>query len=193
MMRNRSTGLVTSIACLAYVLTLPGCAARTVSDDSPGAERRVLRLYGAQVETFVEASRTTEFLAALAQDAWAVLPQVYEQLDIPVTDSVPELMELGNPGYRTRRVEGKRMGAYIDCGMTHAGTLANLYDITLSVITRVAAVPGGGTEVTTTVDAWGKQTATAGNPIHCRSKETLERRVLELIGESLGVPVGGAS
>jgi hypothetical protein len=148
----------------------------------------MVRMFGYRaVEQYTEANRTMTTLPVTPHDAWTVLPGVYEQLGIPVAEVVPGFMELGNSGYRTRRVEDKRMGRYIDCGITHAGTLANLYDITLSVVTGVTKAEGGGAVVITTLDAWGKQTATRGNPIHCPSKGTLEERIAELVAEKLGV------
>jgi hypothetical protein len=82
------------------------------------------------------------------------------------------------------------MGNYIDCGTNLSGQLANLYEIQLSIITRLADGPEGTTIVTTTVDAYGEPRSTSGNQVHCQSREVLEKRVAELVAERLGV-IGG--
>ncbi len=173
----------------ACCLTLVDCGGRAPDPNRPEPDRTMLRMYGFQaVEHYTEANRVADTLPVEPADVWAVLPAVYEQLGVPVSDTAPALMELGNPGYRTRRVEGRRMGSYVDCGVTHSGTLANLYEITLTVVSRAATAPEGGTVLTTTVDAWGRQTATSGNPVHCSSKGELEGRIVALVGEMLGLP-----
>jgi hypothetical protein len=125
--------------------------------------------------------------AVLAPSAavWRVLSSVYEQLDIPVTHSDARGAELGNPGFRAWQVEGRRMAAYVDCGTSLKGQLANLYDVTLSVMTRLTEGPIGATIVTTTVDAFGTPRAVSGNEVPCRSRAVLERRVVEVIAEKL--------
>lgn len=178
---------VTTLA--GFCLTLADCGGRAPDPSRPPPDRTMLRMYGFQaVEHYTEASRIADTLPAAPVDVWAVMPAVYQRLGVPVSDTVPSLMELGNPGYRARRVEGRRMGSYVDCGTTHSGTLANLYEITLAVVSRVARAPEGGTVLTTTLDAWGRQTATSGNPVHCSSKGELEARIVALVGEMLGLP-----
>ena len=144
----------------------------------------------APIEMYTEAGRGESAVLAPSQDVWRILADVVERLEIPVTRRDPRSMEMGNLGYQTRRVEGKRMASYIDCGSNLSGRLANSYDITLSVMTRLTNGAEGTTIVTTTVDAYGKPRATSGNQVHCQSREVLEQRVPELIAEMLGVPGG---
>jgi hypothetical protein len=82
------------------------------------------------------------------------------------------------------------MNSYVDCGSNLSGQLANAYDVTLSVVTRLSDGPPGTTIVATTIDAYGEPRTTSGNQVHCQSREALERRVAEIVAEKLGV-IGG--
>jgi hypothetical protein len=120
---------------------------------------------------------------------WLALPRVYELLGIPDAGADSEQMTFGNPGYRARRVEGKRLSNYIDCGMgSTAIPKADDYQVTLSVLTRLTPGEDGGTMVVTTLEATGKPRAVSGNPLYCQSKGTLEKRLGDLV---VWVLVGG--
>jgi hypothetical protein len=125
-----------------------------------------------------------------------VLPAVFETLDVPVTHRVPSRWEMGNRGYVARRVDGRRMNSYVDCGSNLSGALANLYEVTLSVVVRLDDAEGGGTTVATTVDAYGRPITTRGNQVHCQSRETLERRIGDLVFEKARIlpeQIGGGA
>jgi hypothetical protein len=107
---------------------------------------------------------------------------VYEILRIPEAGADPEKKAFGNLEFRARRIEGERLSRYIDCGMgATAVPNADSYQVTMSVLTRLAPAEDGGTVVETTVDANGKPRNVSGNPVHCQSIGTLETRVAELV------------
>jgi hypothetical protein len=161
------------------------------TDERAAPTRQVLRVGStAAVEMYTEAGIGESVIMAPSEAVWEVLPAVFEQLEIPVNRRDVRVPELGNLGYQARRVEGRRMGNYIDCGTNLSGQLANLYEIQLSILTRLADGPEGTTVVTTTVDAYGEPRSTSGNQVHCQSREVLEKRVAELVAERLGV-IGG--
>lgn len=179
----------------AFAALPAGCASSSGSggpdaDDAaplPPQTRNVLRVANyAPVEIFNEPGVGVRVVAASARNAWGVLGGVYEQLGIPISESNPRAMQLGNPGYRARRVEGDRMNAFIDCGSDFSGPLANQYDITLSIMTKLTAKDDESTEVLTIMDAYGRPQAVSGNPIHCQSRGVLEMRVAQLVAEALG-------
>jgi hypothetical protein len=139
------------------------------------------------VEFLTEALQTRATLPATPAEVWAVLPEVYEELGIPVTESSSGMKTLGNPGFRTRNLGGERVSQFVDCGRSNSGALANLYDVTLTISTSVADAPEGGATVATTLDAWARPRMTNGNPVHCLSKTTLEQRLVEVVAEKLGL------
>ena len=117
---------------------------------------------------------------------WGKMTVVFEQLDIPIEHAVSDQMEIGNLRHRPRRIEGKRMSNYLDCGTNFNGALANTHEITLSIMVRVTPTDDGGSLVTTVLDAFGEPRAVSGNTIHCESHGTLEERIPELVTELLG-------
>ncbi len=169
-----------------------GCASSPAPEpaDRGGPTRQVLRVGSAAVEMHTEAGVGQSVIMAPSDKVWQVLPSVFEQLEIPITRRDSRVPEIGNLGYWARRVEGRRMGNFVDCGTNLSGQLANLYEIQLSIVTRLSDGPEGTTVVTTTVDAYGQPRTTSGNQVHCQSRETLEKRVAELLGEKLGAIVG---
>lgn len=153
----------------------------------PPERRNVLRVAGYQaVEMYNEAGVGVRTLDVAAATVWSVVGGVYAQMEIPVEESDPRLMQLGTLGYAARRIEGDRMNTFVDCGANLAGPMANQYDITLSVVTRLTSKGPESTEILTMVDAYGRPRAVSGNPIHCQSRGVLEQRVAQRIAEALG-------
>ena len=183
--RTRRAGTATGILTLAVVLT--GCAqANRAGPPVADPVRSTIRVgSAAPVEIQTRAGVGQRTFGAPAERIWALLPEVFETLDIPVAKRDVRAAEFGNEGYLARRVEGKRMSTYVDCGTTLSGVLADTHDITLMALVRVASTEDGGTTVTTFVDATGLARATRGNPIHCQSKNVLEKRVSDLLAEYL--------
>ena len=176
------------LAFLLLTVAAAGCASSTSEPTRAAPTRTSVRIGNeAPIEMYTEAGRGESTVLAPSADVWGVLASVFEQLEIPVTRSDHRIPEMGNLGYRARRVEGKRMSSYLDCGTNLGGQLANQYDITLSVITRLSDGPTGTTIVVTTVDAYGEPRATSGNQVHCQTRDALEDRISELIAEKLGV------
>lgn len=169
------------------VLFAFACGPPTPGAGPPAPTPSTVRVMDYQaVEFLTEALQTSATLPATSVEVWAVLPGVYEQLGIPVTESSEGRRTLGNAGFRTRNLDGKRVSRYVDCGRSNSGALANIYDVTLTISTSVADAPDGGATVSTTVDAWARPRMTNGNPVHCSSKTTLEQRLVELVTEKVG-------
>ena len=126
-----------------------GCASGGSSSEedampTPAQTRSVVRIDGYRpVEIFNEPGIGMRTIDAEVGMAWRVLGGVYEQLGIPVAQSDPNGRQLGNPGYLARRVDGERMNSVVDCGSDFSGPLANQYDITLTVITKLTANGAG--------------------------------------------------
>ena len=153
----------------------------------PQERRNVLRVAGYQaVEMYNEAGVGVRTIDVAAETVWRVVGGVYAQMEIPVEQSDPRVMQLGTPGYSARRIERDRMNTFVDCGSNLAGPMANQYDITLSVVTKLTAKGPESTEILTMIDAYGRPRTVSGNPIHCQSRGVLEQRVAQRIAEALG-------
>lgn len=122
---------------------------------------------------------------------WAVMPAVYAQLEIPLSLSDPRIKELGNRGYRARRIEGDRLSKFFRCGQSMTGSRTNEYEITLSVVTILTEAPDGKTFMRTTVDARGRQRATSAIPVNCETTGALEERIADVARKLVAEKIAG--
>ena len=181
-------------ACTTAILSatiLVGCAsAGPQAAESDDETRTIVRVGSERVEMYTQAAEGERSLGVPPATVFEVLPEAFELMEIPVAAQNPQTFEIGNDGYRARRVEGKLLSTYLDCGSSlSSGIVANSYDITLQVIVRLRQDDDGGTVMTTRVDAIGEPRATSGNQVHCQSKGTLEERMADLTARLLvGIP-----
>ncbi len=118
-----------------------------------------------------------------AAQVWSVLPQVYEELGIPLTMKDDGRKLLGNDGWRTRRQIGRiPMQRYIDCGRSGTIENAETYSITMTIMTNVTANPSGGAVVGTTIQATGRNPVTSSTQdVRCVSMGDLEIRIRDMV------------
>lgn len=114
---------------------------------------------------------------------FAVLPQVYEDLGIPISVNDGASKSVGNSGWRTRRSIGKvPMYRYLDCGSSGTIENAETYNINMSVITTVRPNPSGGSIVSTAITAVGRNPVTSSSQdVRCASKGDLEIRIRDMV------------
>jgi hypothetical protein len=118
-----------------------------------------------------------------AAQVWSVLPQVYEELGIPLSMKDDGRKVLGNDAWRTRRQIGRvPMQRYLDCGRSGTIENAETYSITMSIITNVTANPSGGSVVGTTISATGRNPVTSSTQdVRCVSMGDLEIRIRDMV------------
>jgi hypothetical protein len=119
-------------------------------------------------------------------EVWAVLPGIFEQLEIATSTVDPSEGLIGNAGYRARRVEGKRLSTYLDCGRSFGREYADQYAVTLSVLVQLVTAPDGRTTVRTILDAYARDPSLSSSSLHCTTRGSLERRIGDLVIERLG-------
>ncbi|MCY3810150.1 MAG: hypothetical protein OXG58_12135 [Gemmatimonadetes bacterium] len=118
--------------------------------------------------------------------AWGVLPGIYQEIGIPVATSDPTKRMVANPGFEVQRIAGSRMNRWLDCGTSRTGPMANAYQVTLTVETRLGEAAEGTTEVKSLVTGEALNRSTASFPVPCASRETLEVVIADKIAEALG-------
>ena len=116
---------------------------------------------------------------------WAVLPAVFEQLEIETTRVDATEGVMGNPGFRARRIEGQRLSRFLDCGRSFGREYADQYTVTLGVLIQLVPSPEGFTVVRTVLDAYARDPSQGGTSVHCITWGSLERRIGELVAERL--------
>ena len=179
--------LVLAMTLSAVVVSACALSGPATASLEPATVMRLERGGGGQpVEVFHHRQEGGRLVAAPVDSVWRVLAEVYDRMGIPVARSDRGRSEFGHPGYRARRIEGKRLSRYLNCGRSISGPLADQYSVTLSVLTSLTAAEGG-TMVVTTVDGAAKSRETSsGGAVPCRSQAgKLELRLVELIVEVL--------
>lgn len=176
------------VPCLVMLLAAVGCvsAPAAESDGIPLTDVQTVNVGG-----FVNQQLTNDIELVIKELpverllVWGVLPGVYEQLGIPVATSNPETFQVGNIGFEVQRVDGKRMNTYLNCGMSRGGPIANSHQVTLTVVTTLEEVSAEMTKMTTLVSGTAVHRSTAGYPVSCKSRETLEELIADRIAEIL--------
>lgn len=187
--RTRSIRTWLGTGALAFLAS--ACASGLAPEPRTEPTLSTVRIGGGEpIEFHTEADAGQMVVTAPISVVWTILPDVFEELGIPVNLSDRSVPEMGNNGFRTRRIEGKRLNTYLDCGFSMDGQVANIYDVTISVVARLEEVVEGSTVVTTIVDANAKPNATSGNSVHCTSRGVLEERIPVLALLKLGETVG---
>lgn len=127
----------------------------------------------------------TRNVAAPMAAVWSALPAAFERLGIAAGADNDQKV-FGNPEFRVKRIEGAMLSNFVDCGRgVTAVPLADDYDVTLSVLTRVSASGEGWSVMTTTVSGRAKPRAVSGASVYCQSTGKLERRIVDLVLQSL--------
>lgn len=169
---------------LAALFTLSACAAGSGSEATPrerdqvvvdpqGGFTDVLRI---ENESLV----TSRVIDAPVDRVWDALGAVYEELEIPVGELDRSRGLMGNAGFRARRIAGRRMAEYVDCGHGVAGPKANEYAVRVALFTTVRAHERG-TELVTDMDATARPRDVSGGTIHCTSEGQLEALIVQRV------------
>ena len=122
---------------------------------------------------------------ATVTQVWGVLPGIFEQLAIETTTVDPSQALIGNAGYRARRIEGRRLSTYFDCGRVMGREYADSYTVTLAVMVQLVTAADGRTVVRTILDAYARDPSTSSASVHCITWGSLERRIGDLVVERL--------
>ena len=119
--------------------------------------------------------------------AWTRLGMAYQSMGIALTVSDAPSLTLGNEGMRrTHTLGGARMSDFLDCGTgTGGGPNADLYAVTLSVVSQLQAASESTTRVATLVEATAAPLTFGSPPVACSTTGNLEERIAALVREAV--------
>jgi hypothetical protein len=147
-----------SIAC-ALTFLLGACAASTgTMTESIGISDTSIRSGNQGMETLTDVQITNRpglgsiVIAATPDRAWAVLPAVYAELGIPLSQTDPSQKLLVAQNARVSRIGGKRLSTYFRCGGTY-GDNADSGNTYVTARTQVLVGNDGKTVARTEVRA----------------------------------------
>jgi hypothetical protein len=138
---------------------------------------------GLRVTTGASEGPRIEVVPASIDRIWAVLPAVYDSLQIPVTDRDETEHRIGNQGLRVRgRLGGVPLTRYFNCGSSQGGPNAETYQLHISVLT-FARAQGPATAMATTLQATARPVTLSGEAVQCSSTGALENRIVAMVRE----------
>jgi hypothetical protein len=172
-----SVGVVTGCAS-----PNPGAVAST-----PGPDVRMTMPQGSQVITSgATVVRGVANLHFPVDKVWTAMAPAYDSLSIPLSVFDATSRTIGNEGLKARRRIGKtRIGEYLNCGNGEGGPSADIYEINLSMVSRLQPNAVGGTTITTTVDGVAKPASFSGDYIKCATTGELEKRLVKIVEDKL--------
>ena len=137
------------------------------------------------IQSNASASGATGWVAVKPDSAFKLLQAAYGDAAIPLTTIMTSEGNLGNSAFKVRRKLGAQpMQKYLDCGVKEGIPNAETYQITLSVLSWVAADAKGGTTITTRIQGVGNDpTHGGGTSTMCLSTGELETRLLKYVQE----------
>jgi hypothetical protein len=144
----------------------------TVRIETPGSAAMEARTV-AEDRSVVTTIKTTPEIA------WAKLPAVFNDLQIPVAGYVDAARQISAKNVRVRGHLGRiRMSQIVTCGSDMTGDdKANTYEVALDVISSVKPADGGQAAITTMVTANARPMAVSGDPVRCVTTGSLEKRI----------------
>jgi hypothetical protein len=81
----------------------------------------------------------------------------------------------------SRRLMGRPLSAFVDCGRSTSGARADIYSVTIRVNQVVRAQGSASTTLYTVVSAWAKPTGMTGDAVQCFTVGSLEKKIAEIV------------
>ena len=172
------------------ITVLSGCAAST--SGAPAAQGTGERPTGPPTRTLGEqysegritnvqpsVDKVSHDIPAMASQVWAALNQVYDDLEIEVTNRAVGNLTLQSSDFTiSRRLGGERLSRYFRCGTGVTGAFADRYRLRINMISTVVSLDPDHSTLETTIQATGTNPAgTSNTRVPCGSTHLLESRI----------------
>jgi hypothetical protein len=112
--------------------------------------------------------------------AMAALSQVYTDIGIPIATIDADGGQIGNRHFRAtgHQVAGKRLSSILECGLDpQSGARADIYEVTISVLSTLGADGDSATAVTTVVSGEARPHGVSADPVYCSTTGSLENAI----------------
>ncbi len=118
---------------------------------------------------------------------WSKLPEVYGELELPVSSLIPARQEIAAESFRVRRtLGGQRLSRYVNCGSSLGEQNADSYQVLMAVSSRVTENRDGLAVLTTTIEATASPPAsTTHRGVVCNTTGELERRIEQMVRDRI--------
>jgi len=140
-------------------------------------EESVLRVPGEAVSTAI--------INAPPDAVYNALQGVYTQLGVEIKTLDPDSRIVGNNRFQKMyRLGGSSLDAYMGCGLSATGPVANNSRLTMSLTSQVVAGTSGS-EIRTVFTGYAQDLSVSKGSMSCASTGNLEQRIHELVRDHL--------
>lgn len=176
-------------ACL--VVTIAGtmaCASSSHVPDVAAPSQRTVAMDDQHVYRTSVMANPKATIPAAPSRVFDALKSVYEELGVPPGTHDPSTGRIGNADFwKTRKFAGESISAFLNCGESLTGTVANNYRIYMSLLSVVRPDGKGASEVETAFRAQAQNMeGTSSDRISCGSTGNLEERIRKAVLLKLG-------
>lgn len=168
--------VVLALASLSAIAACGVAGTTTADPQAPRTQTIHTDLGGdLRMANVVDASSTP--INAAPEDAYQLMPAVYDTLGIPKTWLEPKQFLISSQGFKARARLGKTpLSKFINCGSTQIGPNADTYDIFMTVTTKLLKTESGS-NLSTTVEAAARPLSFNQPYSACSSRGELEARI----------------
>ncbi len=128
-------------------------------------------------------------LSGSPDDLFSLLPEVYNDLSVPISSVNSEAHALGALEVRARGdFAGERISRWLDCGTSITGDVADQREVHVTALTQVEALEEapGVSGISVHVTGYAVPSGASGNRTGCGSTGRLERAVVAHLRELAG-------
>lgn len=128
-------------------------------------------------------------LSGRPDDLFSLLPEVYNDLGVPISSVNAEAQALGALEVRARGdFAGDRVSRWLDCGTSITGDIADQREIYVTALTQVEALEEapGVSGISVHVTGYSVPSGVSGNRTGCRATGRLERAIIAHLRELAG-------
>lgn len=185
-MRSSLAVLLRPLAVLTAGLGFAACASSGGDMPSSGTTEVYNQLqtdYGVRsisLRTVEDVHVRGDTLPYEGDDLFRHLAATYDEMGIPLNQVNAEARLLGAVEARMRGdLGGRPLSRYFRCGTSITGSIADQYEVYVTVVTQLESVEEGGTGVFTHARAFAVQGGRSGNEVRCATRARLEREIVE--------------
>jgi hypothetical protein len=168
-----------SLALLPAVLLVSGCGANTPNPNpTPDRVLAVDETGKIMRQTTADEHSTVVFPASKAK-VWKALVASYAELGVDPTIADPATGTYGNTAFLVpKRVMGRAIGQFFDCGSGMTGALVDAGRVTATVVTTLTALSDSTTSASTHVTgSLRRNDGVASNALVCSSTGSIEEHI----------------
>lgn len=159
-----------------------GCASAGSGPNEGGLERSTVTVDGVMdVALWRDMSLSSDTVDRLPAVAWPALLRAYASLQVPLQGADPAKRIVATQHFRAHsRFAGAPLSQFVDCGSNITGDIANSYEITMRLGTRIDSTAAGSV-LSSALSASATAVGSSAPPVHCSSRRTLERRLATMV------------